>query len=71
MDIGTIGAEAVHFRTGSSDGGIRDSVIHDTGLKQPEYGEGIYLGSAKSNWTGGVPDRSDRITVSGNRIVNT
>lgn len=71
VDVGTIGAEAVHFRSGSSDGGIIDSVIHDTGLKQPEYGEGIYLGSARSNWAGGIPDRSDRVTVRGNRIVNT
>lgn len=71
VDVGTIGAEAVHFRSGSSDGAILDSFIHDTGLKQPEYGEGVYLGSAKSNWTAGSPDRSDRITVRGNRITNT
>ncbi|MHA7146367.1 right-handed parallel beta-helix repeat-containing protein [Arthrobacter sp. TmT3-37] len=71
VDVGTIGAEAVHFRSGSADGAIVDSFIHDTGLKQPEYGEGVYLGSAKSNWTAGAPDRSDRITVRGNRITNT
>ncbi|WP_247828480.1 right-handed parallel beta-helix repeat-containing protein [Arthrobacter antioxidans] len=71
VDVGTIGAEAVHFRSGSSDGAIRNSFIHDTGLKQPKYGEGIYLGSAKSNWTRGVADRSDRIEVRNNRITNT
>lgn len=71
VDVGTIGAEAVHFRSGSSDGAIINSLIHDTGLKQPEFGEGIYLGSAHGNWTGGVPDLSDRITVRGNRITNT
>ncbi|MCU1632316.1 MAG: hypothetical protein JWM61_968 [Micrococcaceae bacterium] len=71
VDVGTIGAEAVHFRSGSSDGAILGSFIHDTGLIQPEYGEGIYIGSATSNWAGGAPDRSDRITVRGNRITNT
>ncbi|MHA7287330.1 right-handed parallel beta-helix repeat-containing protein [Arthrobacter sp. MDT3-44] len=71
VDVGTIGAEAVHFRSGSSDGAILNSFIHDTGLRQPGYGEGIYLGSAASNWVGGVPDRSDRISVRGNRITNT
>ncbi|WP_104168401.1 right-handed parallel beta-helix repeat-containing protein [Arthrobacter sp. SX1312] len=71
VDVGTIGAEAVHFRSGSSDGAIRNSFIHDTGLKQPGYGEGIYLGSARSNWSRGVADRSDRIEVRNNRITNT
>ncbi|WP_104180096.1 Ig-like domain-containing protein [Arthrobacter sp. B0490] len=71
VDVGTIGAEAVHFRAGSTDGALLGSWIHDTGLKQPAYGEGVYVGSAKSNWTGGVPDRSDRISVRGNRISNT
>lgn len=71
VDVGSIGAEAVHFRTGSTDGALLGSSIHDTGLKQPGYGEGVYVGSAKSNWTGGVPDRSDRVTIRGNRISNT
>jgi outer membrane biosynthesis protein TonB len=71
VDVGSTGAEAVHFRTGSTDGALLDSSIHDTGLKQPGYGEGVYVGSAKSNWTGGVPDRSDRVTIRGNRISNT
>ncbi|MUK02255.1 hypothetical protein GM708_10150 [Vibrio cholerae] len=71
VDVGRIGMEAVHFRSGSSDGAILNSSIHDTGLTTPAYGEGIYLGSAKSNWLGGLPDRSDRITVRGNRITNT
>ncbi|RJT80927.1 hypothetical protein D6T63_06935 [Arthrobacter cheniae] len=71
VDVGTIGAEAVHFRSGSSDGAVLDSFIHDTGLTHPEYGEGIYIGSAKSNWVSGAPDRSDRITVRGNRVTNT
>ncbi|MFD0560142.1 cellulose binding domain-containing protein [Stackebrandtia endophytica] len=64
--------EGVHFRKSSSDGVIRDSVVEHTGLAQPQYGEGVYIGSAVSNWrcygnTGGA-DRSDRVQVLDNRI---
>jgi hypothetical protein len=64
--------EGVHFRRSSADGEIRNSVIEHTGLVKPQYGEGVYLGSANSNWgchgnSGGV-DRSDRILVENNRI---
>lgn len=67
-----IGDEGVHFRRSSSDGVIRDSTIEYTGTAQPAYGEGVYLGSANSNWachgnSGGV-DRSDRVQVLDNRI---
>ncbi|MCM1969765.1 cellulose binding domain-containing protein [Streptomyces sp. G1] len=64
--------EGVHFRRSSADGVIRNSVVEYTGLVQPGYGEGVYLGSAGSNWgchgnSGGV-DRSDRVLVENNRI---
>ncbi|WFE35129.1 hemagglutinin protein [Micromonospora sp. WMMD975] len=64
--------EGVHFRRSSADGVIRDSIVEHTGLTQPGYGEGVYIGSAGSNWgchgnSDGV-DRSDRVQVIGNRI---
>ncbi|MFC6087843.1 cellulose binding domain-containing protein [Saccharothrix lopnurensis] len=64
--------EGVHFRRSSSDGVLRGSTISHTGLVRPGYGEGVYLGSAHSNWdchgnTGGA-DRSDRVLVLGNHI---
>ncbi|WP_433722461.1 cellulose binding domain-containing protein [Actinoplanes sp. CA-051413] len=67
-----IGDEGVHFRRSSADGVIRNSRIERTGTTQPQYGEGIYLGSANSNWscygnTGGI-DASDRIQVLNNRV---
>lgn len=74
VDVNTIGHEAVHFRTNSSDNVIQDSDIHDTGLKRDKFGEGVYLGSAVSNWgkyTNGDPDQSDRNQVLRNRIWNT
>jgi chitodextrinase len=64
--------EAVHFRRSSADSVIRNSQITDTGLVQPGFGEGVYIGSAGSNWSchgnsGGV-DKGDRVQVTGNRI---
>ncbi|MER7002057.1 cellulose binding domain-containing protein [Dactylosporangium sp. NPDC000555] len=72
LHVHHIGDEGVHFRRSSSDGVIRDSTIEYTGTVQPGYGEGVYLGSANSNWdchgnSGGV-DRSDRVQVLNNRI---
>lgn len=63
-----IGDEGVHFRTYSSDDRLERSTIHDVGLTHPQNGEGVYVGSAKVNWstyTSGLPDKSNR-----NRIVN-
>lgn len=69
LTVGRSGDEAVHFRTNSSDNTIQRSTIHDTGLDQPQYGEGVYVGSARSNWkkiTGGQPDLSMNNRVVGN-----
>lgn len=65
-----IGDEAVHFRKFSSDNTISFSEIRDTGKETPGFGEGVYLGSAVSNWdtiTGSsdVPDTSD-----GNKVLS-
>ncbi|WP_410677220.1 hemagglutinin protein [Amycolatopsis sp. cmx-4-68] len=67
-----IDEEAIHFRRSSADSVLENSSISYTGLVQPGYGEGVYLGSAGSNWgchgnSGGV-DRGDRIQVLGNHI---
>jgi len=73
LDIGGTGDEAVHFRGASSDNVVQNSYIHDTGNRQPQFGEGVYLGSAKSNWgkySGGQPDLSMRNRVLGNRFAN-
>jgi len=50
------------------------STIQRTGLVQKGFGEGVYIGSAFGNWRcygengAGTPDRSDRISVIGNRF---
>jgi hypothetical protein len=67
-----IGDEGVHFRRSSADGAIQNSRIENTGQTQPQFGEGIYLGSANSNWpcygnAAGI-DASDRVLVLNNRV---
>jgi len=66
--------EGVHFRKSTTDSSIVGSTIYATGLVQPGFGEGVYIGSAFGNWRcygengAGTPDRSDRIQVIGNRF---
>jgi hypothetical protein len=64
-----IGQEAVHFRTFSSQNTITLSEIRDTGKDDAGFGEGVYLGSAVSNWSKitGSSDKPD--TSDGNRVI--
>ena len=48
-EIYKTGAEAVAIRDGSSWCIVKECNIHDTGLVSPGYGEGVYVGSAKSH----------------------
>jgi hypothetical protein len=71
LEIFELGQEGVHFRTHSTDNVLRDSWIHDTGKLVPEFGEGVYVGSAESNWceyTDCEPDLSHRNEIIRNRI---
>lgn len=74
LDISRIGEEGVHFRTGSSANELENSRISDTGLVTAEFGEGVYIGSAESNWcryTACEPDTSDRNIIRETTIFNT
>jgi hypothetical protein len=51
VEVYDIGAEGVHFRACSSQGVLRNSLVHDTGVDKPQFGEGVYVGSANSNWS--------------------
>jgi hypothetical protein len=67
------GNEAVHFRSASSDNVLEWSEIFDTGKASAEFGEGVYIGSAVSQWekftgSASIPDRSDRNVVRNNTI---
>ncbi|MEU3462848.1 right-handed parallel beta-helix repeat-containing protein [Streptomyces sp. NPDC006733] len=70
--VRAIGYEGVHFRSGSHHGVIKNSSVRDTGTTHPNYGEGVYIGSANGNWDQyagptGV-DASDYVQVLNNRI---
>jgi len=74
VHVTDIGAEGVHFRSFSSDNLLTNSTVDNTGVDAPNYGEGVYIGSANSNWqryTSGEPDNSDRNQVINNRITDT
>ncbi len=63
VTISDVGQEGLHLRADSADNTVRSVTIERTGLTDPEFGEGVYVGSAESNWcryTACEPDRSDR-----------
>jgi hypothetical protein len=74
VDVGNVGEEGIHFRSCSSDGVLQKSTIHDTGLKKPQFGEGVYVGSANSNWgkygCDGGQDKSQRVRIEGNTFTH-
>jgi hypothetical protein len=74
LEVHGIGDEGIHLRAASSDNVVRGNLVHDTGTRSPGFGEGLYVGSARSNWgtySGGGPDRSDRNVLTGNTVRNT
>jgi hypothetical protein len=74
LDVGNTGEEGVHLGDFSSNNVLQNSVVHDTGEVQPGLGEGLYLGTAQSNWakkSDGQPDRSDNNTAIDNTFRNT
>jgi hypothetical protein len=61
------GNEGIHLRKHSSHNVLDSCVVHTTGQTgDPKYGEGIYIGSAQSNWcklTAGTADESNDNTI--------
>lgn len=71
ISVNNIGEEGIHFRNFSTHNILQNSTITNTGLKTADYGEGVYLGTAVSNWskiTGGKEDKSDSNKVINNHI---
>lgn len=68
------GEEGIHYRTHSSNNTLKNSEIYDIGLKNASYGEGVYIGSAESNWctyTDCEIDRSNNNLILNNKIYRT
>lgn len=73
LTVRSIDEEGIHLRSHSSDNVVQASKISYTGLGAgtAPFGEGIYIGSAISNWpdyTAGLPDRSNRNCISKNTL---
>lgn len=43
--------EGLHLRDGSSNNKVENCLIYNTGMGQPGFGEGIYIGSDKGKWS--------------------
>ena len=74
LTVSGTGDEAIHLRSDSTDNVVLDNTISDTGHRRDTYGEGVYIGSAVSNWctyTDCKADRSDRNVVKDNTITGT
>jgi hypothetical protein len=74
LSVSTTGDEAIHLRKFSTDNKVLGNSIKDTGLRKPKFGEGVYIGTAESNWcevSSCEPDKSDRNEVTGNEISGT
>jgi hypothetical protein len=71
VKVYNIGEEGIHLRKFSVHNTIQNVEVSSTGLKTPDYGEGIYIGSAKNNWatyTNGNPDKCDSNIILYNKI---
>jgi hypothetical protein len=72
--VHSTGDEAIHLRAFSSNNVISHCVIRRTGLLVQFFGEGIYVGSAHSNWcryTSCRPDKSNNNKIIDNNISGT
>lgn len=66
-----LGEEGIHLRTFSKHNIIKNCEVSHTGKKRPGFGEGIYIGTAYSNWpkyTDGKPDQCDSNQVLNNTL---
>jgi hypothetical protein len=69
-----VGDEGIHLRSASSDDTIDGVVVRDTGRLRARFGEGIYVGSAHSNWcqySACGPDTSDRDVIENSDVSQT
>lgn len=74
LKVTQTGDEAIHLRAASQRNLVIGNEVSDTGNRRDKFGEGIYIGSAVSNWCrygGCQPDRSDFNVVAGNQISDT
>jgi nitrous oxidase accessory protein NosD len=69
-----VGDEGIHLRAFSTDNIVDGNTVRNTGLLVAKFGEGIYVGTAHSNWcklTECNPDKSDHNVIRNNNVSNT
>jgi len=74
LTVTDIGDEGIHLRDNSTDNTVIGNTVSGTGHRKPQFGEGIYVGTAHSNWcsfSNCRPDNSDRNVIDGNTISDT
>lgn len=74
LTVHHLGDEGIHLRDFSTDNVVRGNTVYDTGNRRKKFGEGIYIGTANSNWctvSDCKEDRSDRNVVEDNTIYDT
>jgi hypothetical protein len=74
LAVTDIGDEAIHLRINSSNNLIIGNTIRGTGNRNKKFGEGIYIGTAVSNWctyTACLADQSNYNIIAGNDIAGT
>ncbi|MGW2957414.1 right-handed parallel beta-helix repeat-containing protein [Streptomyces sp. NPDC001220] len=74
LTVENIGDEGIHLRDFSSGNVVTGNTVRDTGKRKETFGEGIYVGSAESNWctvTDCKPDKSDDNVIRGNHVSAT
>ena len=72
--VENIGDEAIHLRDSTTDSVVAGNTIRGTGLVNPYYGEGIYVGSSNRSWcevSDCEPDQSNGNLIEDNTISNT
>ena len=70
VEVYDVGQSAIHLRDGSEYNIVKNSYIHDTGLYNVKYGEGIYIGSDYTKWPGGSSSSEYDPAVDHAQILN-
>ena len=74
LTVDTIGDEGIHLRGTAPTTSSSATRVGNTGQRRDKFGEGVYIGTAISNWctiTACEPDRSDRNVVAENVLADT
>jgi parallel beta-helix repeat protein len=74
LTVTNVGDEGIHLRNNSSGNLVIGNTVSHTGSKSAKFGEGIYVGTAVSNWCTYSDCRADASNyniIAGNDISNT